>query len=140
MMESNAPEKVDPAALIGVVVAAAITVVLTAGYYTLFSLAIGLTTLLILHGYYRGYTAQKRVGSSSWMDWAEWAFSAAHGICFVLILGVIIELISQNISLGDLFNPTVDKPSAVSDGVAFLIWFGGTVLVFAIRNWRRIIR
>ncbi len=81
--QSREGQRIDPAALLGVALAGAVTMTLGEGEWELWSSFIGLTLLLVLHAYH-GIPRRRSAQSA--------AFGAVWGLCFNLVIGVVLEV------------------------------------------------
>jgi hypothetical protein len=89
---------VDPAALLGVALAGALSTTVGDGSYTLGSAAIGITLLLLLHTFdtKSDTDVYKQSGSRRYLSSSFWTFGAVWALCFMLVIAPGIEWLNGN--------------------------------------------
>jgi hypothetical protein len=108
-------------ALIGVALAGIVAVVQSPGRFDIFDAIIGITLLSVLRAY-----GQPRVPS----DLANKAYAALWGLCLLLAVGFVLEIIVHSLIR---CNPSYG-PIDLFQGLSALVWLGVSVAAHSVRQ------
>lgn len=114
--------EIDPAALLGAVLAAGLVLVIEKGPFGWLSTVGGLMLLMVIFAY-------DQEGERSLFQ--SMAFSGVASFCFVLAIAIVPEFLLGGIRRDE---------SAVSDWMLGSMWFSATVLLTFLDRWKLIRR
>ncbi|MBW4483720.1 MAG: hypothetical protein KME14_14355 [Tildeniella torsiva UHER 1998/13D] len=131
-LKESGAVNIDPAALLGVVLAGALTTAFADDSpYNWAGLAIGVTLLLVLHAFDSKSDIKMQKSANNWLKKVVcyFTFGAVWSLCFMLIAGPLLELNAGTLGKGK---------TGVTDINYLIVWAMATLIVSCLRFKRQL--